>query len=305
MLAPIALFVYNRLEHTRRTVSFLAQNPLAKDSDLIVFSDGAKNQAEAPRVAALRAFLKTITGFKSITITQQPTNKGLSASIISGVTDVVNRYGMVIVLEDDLVVAPYFLQYMNEALSTYKDEPRVMQVSGYMFDAQLATTDDAVLLPFVTGWGWATWKRAWDAFDAEASGFKKLQHDRKLVKQFNLNDSYNYFGMLESHRAGKINSWGIRWYLSVFLKQGIAVHPTRSLVVNTGFDGSGTNYTSSPGAQTTVAPLSFAAHHGPFTFPASLEVSGEASKVYNAMKPTQPFTVRQKIIQKLKLLLPL
>ena len=240
--APIVLFTYNRPVHLRNTVESVLQNDLACKSTLFVYSDGPKDNIDSVvKVAEVRKYIKTISGFKRIVIVESEKNKGLASSVIAGVTDVVNRYGKVIVIEDDLEISPDFLRFMNEALDVYKNEPIVMQVSGHMFDVKIKAPTDAIFLPFITSWGWATWKRAWDHFDPSMSGYEKIENDSKLKSRFNLDGAYNYFNMLERQLHGKIDSWAIRWYLSVFLKNGFTLFPIRSLVHNSGFDGSGTH----------------------------------------------------------------
>ena len=240
-VAPVALFVYNRPWHTRQTVEALRKNAGAGDSDLIVFSDGPRDGASEEQVREVRRYLRTVEGFRSIRIVERDTNLGLADSIISGVTEVVDEYGRIIVLEDDLLTAPGFLAYMNFALGRYEEEERVMQISGHMFDVDIKAETDAVFLPFTTSWGWATWKRAWGDFDPSMAGYERLRKDRKLRRSFNLDGSYDYFGMLKSQRKGKIDSWAIRWYLSVFLRHGLVLFPVKSLVRNIGFDDSGTH----------------------------------------------------------------
>jgi hypothetical protein len=239
--APVALFVYNRPDHTRQTVEALAANTLALETPLHVFSDAPKNTAASQPVADVRAYIRTIAGFKSITIIERDTNFGLARSIIDGVTSLCEQYGRVIVLEDDLITSPHFLSYMNEGLRRYEHEDRVMQIAGYMFPVELEIHDDALFLPFITSWGWATWHRAWQHFDAEATGYERVAKDHVLREQFDLRGRYNYFKMLRAQREGKVDSWAIRWYLSVFLRDGLALYPTTTMVRNMGFDGSGVN----------------------------------------------------------------
>lgn len=246
--APIALFVYNRPVHTRRTVEALLKNKPAAECDLFVFSDAAKRPEDAETVRRVREYIRTITGFKSITIVERDRNWGLANSITGGVTSVVNQYGRVIVLEDDLVTSTYFLEYMNTALERYQEEDRVMQVSGHVFPTRVHAETDAVFLPMTTSWGWATWARAWKHFDPKSTGYGQLKGDAKLRKRFNLDGAYDYFSMLEAQLAGRVDSWAIRWYLSVFLREGLVLFPRMSLVENTGFDGSGT-HTSGPAAE--------------------------------------------------------
>ena len=237
--APIALFAYNRPTHIQRAVESLLANELAPTSDLCIFSDGPKSPAQEAAVADVRRYSGSVSGFRSVTVVERPTNLGLANSIIDGTTRMTKEFGRVIVLEDDLVLAPHFLKYMNLALERYRDEDRVFQVSGHMFQATIDSPDDAIFLPFVTSWGWGTWDRAWAHFDPNATGYLEIGSDPALKRRFNLDDAYDYFGMLEAQLAGNIDSWAIRWYLSVFRQQGLALYPKKSLVDNFGFDGSG------------------------------------------------------------------
>lgn len=239
-LAPIALFVYNRPEHTRRTVEALADNPLAKDSEIFIFSDAAKSTNATENVQKVRAYIATITGFKAIHITEREQNWGLANSIIDGVSRLCDAYGKVIVLEDDLIALPGFLAFMNSGLVRYEDCPEVMQISGFAFPISVKS-DEAFFLPLTTSWGWATWNRAWKKFDVSAKSFYSLKTDRALRKKFDLNNSYPYYQMLKSQMAGKIDSWAIRWYLSVFINAGRVLYPPHTLILNTGMDGSGTH----------------------------------------------------------------
>jgi len=238
-LAPIVLFVYNRPWHTQQTIDALLKNAEAKDSDLIIYSDAAKGASGQQAVDDVRALIKEIEGFRSVCIVEQKKNMGLANSVISGVTESVNQYGKVIVLEDDLETSPCFLSYMNAALERYKDDEQVMQISGHMFPVELDTHHDMLFLPFTTTWGWATWKRAWQHFDGQAIGYQALKNDKMLRKKFDLDNSFQYFSMLEKQLSDEIDSWGIRWYLGVFMQKGLVLYPSHTLVVNMGMDGSG------------------------------------------------------------------
>lgn len=239
--APIALFTYNRPQHTRRTIEALQRNRLARESDLIVFSDAPKSDMHADGVRQTREYLRTIDSFRSVRLVERGENLGLARSIIDGVTSVVNEYGRVIVLEDDLVTLPDFLEYMNDALDRYSHEERVMQVSAYMFPLKSDPEEDAFFLPLTTSWGWATWKRAWKSFDQHAKGYTLVKADEALRRRFNLDGAYDYYSMLEDQLAGRIDSWAVRWQLSVFLQGGLVLYPAYSMVINIGFDGSGTH----------------------------------------------------------------
>jgi hypothetical protein len=239
--APIALFVYNRPVHMRRTIEALQRNELAEESDLFIFSDAPKTLEATEAVCKVREYIKTITGFRSVSILERDKNWGLANSIIDGVSRLCNEYGRVIVLEDDLLPSAYFLEYMNNALDRYEGDSRVMQVSGHMFPVDLDVSTDALFLPITTTWGWATWRRAWARFDPDMGNYERLMSDPEMIRRFDLDGAYPCLTMLESVRAGKIDAWGIRWYLSVFMNDGLVLFPAKSLIENKGFDAEGTN----------------------------------------------------------------
>lgn len=246
-LAPIALFVYNRPGHTRWTIEALQKNILASDSDLIIFSDGPKDAAGSKQsVLAVRAYLKTIQGFKSVKIMEREKNQGLAKSIIAGVTSVVGEFGKVIILEDDMVSSQYFLQYMNEALGLYEKEDDVISIHGYIYPVK-GILPETFFLKGADCWGWATWKRGWDLFEPDGKKLLRELKERNLTKEFDFSGSYPYTKMLKDQIAGRNNSWAIRWYASAFLKNKLTLYPGKSLIYNTGFDGSGTHCGSDNG----------------------------------------------------------
>jgi hypothetical protein len=238
--APILLFVYNRPEHVRRNIQALLKNELAAESELFIYSDAAKDETSQAAVKEVRTFIRSIQGFKKITITERAENWGLARSIIDGVTTQINRYGRVIVLEDDLVVAPHFLQFMNDALETYRDEERVghIQACDFTHDPSLP---DTFLIKWTGSWGWGTWDRAWKHFNADGKALLTELESRKLTYTFDFNGKYGYTRMLRRQIEGKNNSWAIRWNASLFLKGILSLNVGKSLVQNEGFDGSGTN----------------------------------------------------------------
>jgi hypothetical protein len=238
--APILLFVYNRPEHTRRCIESLLKNSLAFESNLFIYADGAKDSTQQEAVNEVRNYIRSIQGFKQITLMERSENWGLARNIINGVTTQVNRYGKVIVLEDDLVVAPYFLQFMNDALEVYKNEPRVghIQACDFTQDSSLPAT---FLIKWTGSWGWATWDRAWKHFNPNGNELLQELEERKLTHVFDFNGKYGFTRMLRRQIEGKNNSWAIRWNASLFLKDILSLNVGRSLVQNEGFDGSGTN----------------------------------------------------------------
>lgn len=238
--APILLFAYNRPAHLRRCVESLLANPLAADSDLFVFSDAPKSVEDRAGVEEVRAALREIRGFYTVSIVERDTNWGLANSIIDGVTRLVEQRGRVIVVEDDLVLAPYFLKFMNDALDVYEDEPRVGHIQACDF-TQDPSLPDTFLIKWTGSWGWATWKRAWQHFNPDGSQLLRQLEERGLTHRFDFNGKYGFTRMLRKQIAGKNNSWAIRWNASLFLKDILSLNVGRSLVSNEGFDGSGTN----------------------------------------------------------------
>ncbi|HWZ15524.1 MAG TPA: glycosyltransferase [Mucilaginibacter sp.] len=236
--APIALFVYNRPEHTRRTISYLQKNLLADESRLFIFSDAAKTDGDKTKVEEVRQQLKKIEGFKVVKVIERKQNLGLANSIISGVTQLVNEYGKVVVFEDDLISSPFTLQYFNEALTRYADEPKVMHIGAYMYNLRNKDLPQTFFFRAATSWGWATWARAWKDFEPDAG---KLidQFDTKKISRFSIEGTMNFWKQIEGFKAGKNDSWAIRWYASIFLKNGLTLNPAISLIHNIGNDGTG------------------------------------------------------------------
>ncbi|MEO5910247.1 MAG: glycosyltransferase [Pelobium sp.] len=238
-LAPIALFVYNRPDHTRRTLKFLQANFLAEESRLYIYADAAKNDSDQEAVKEVHAIISAVEGFKTVKIIKQKQNLGLAKSIINGVTQLVNEYGKVIVFEDDLLSSPYTLRYFNEALDKYQQEEKLMHISAYMYP--LAYADDlpeTFMYRAVHSWGWATWKRAWDHFNPDIDELIS-KFDQKKITAFSIEGKMNFWKQIQGFKAGKNNSWAIRWYASVFLKGGLSLNPSKSLVNNIGHDGTG------------------------------------------------------------------
>lgn len=237
-LAPITLFVYNRPWHTQQTIEALQKNELASESELFIYSDAAKTEQDSLKVKEVRNYIHAIAGFKEITIIEREENWGLANSIIDGVTSLVNQYGKVVVLEDDIVSSPYFLRYMNDALEYYQNKESVMHISGWNYPINTADLPETVFLRGTSCWGWATWARAWKFFE---------KNPQKLSKTFTKSDKYKFdydgsagmWSQVTGNLTGKLNTWAIFWYATVFKKRGLCLHPTKSLVENIGHDGSG------------------------------------------------------------------
>ncbi|NRF39081.1 glycosyltransferase [Pedobacter foliorum] len=236
--APIALFVYNRPGHTARTIKFLQQNEMAAESRLFVFSDGFKSEADEKDVLEVRELLKNIEGFKSIEVVERKENMGLAKSVIIGVSKLIKDYKQVIVFEDDLITSPYTLTYFNEALNRYRDENKVMHIGAYMYNLKGADLPETFFYRAATSWGWATWERAWQHFEPNIDTLM-AKFDKSAKSAFSIEHTMNFWKQMEDFKKGKNNSWAIRWYASIFLKGGLTLNPSQSLVNNIGHDGSG------------------------------------------------------------------
>jgi hypothetical protein len=231
-LAPIVLFTYKRLWHTKQTVEALQKNIYAEQSHLFIFSDGPKTEKDEPKVKEVREYLKTIKCFKNIEIIERDKNWGLANNIIDGITKVVNQYGKVIVLEDDLVTSPYFLKFMNDGLNMYEEEEKVISVHGYVYP--IKGLPEIFFLRGADCWGWATWKRGWDLFEKDGKKLLDELEKRKLTKLFDFNGAYPYTKMLKDQVEGKVDSWAIRWYASAFIHEKLTLYPGISLVKHIG-----------------------------------------------------------------------
>lgn len=245
MAVPVVLFVYNRLDHTERVLDTLAKNLLAKETDLYIFSDASKSEKGKDAVEKVRTCIhkeEWNSFFRSITITEAEKNKGLATSIIGGVTEVINKYGKVIVLEDDLILSKYFLKYMNGALDFYEAEEDIWSISGYSFPMKSLKKYPHDVFYSYRGcsWGWGTWADRWEKSDWEVKDYDEFVQDSKWQKHFNRGGG-DLTRMLELQRTGVIDSWAIRWVFTQSNLNMYTIYPKDSYLENDGCDGSGTN----------------------------------------------------------------
>lgn len=242
-LAPIVLFVYNRPEHTLKTLEALQQNLLSSESILYIYCDGPKTNAskkDIDNIKAVREVIRKKIWCKEIIIRESTTNKGLATSIINGVTEIINKHEKVIVLEDDLETSPGFLSYMNQALWEYETEPAVMHVSGYMFPVR-EKLPSTFFYNTCSCWGWGTWERAWDKLQTDAIFLYEQLKEKKLLSRFNIEDSADFETQLLENISKKRTTWAVKWYATMILNNGYALHPYPSLVNNIGHDETGEN----------------------------------------------------------------
>ena len=241
-LAPIVFFVYNRPKHTETVLNALKKNTLAKDSLLYVFSDAAKKEKDFENVVKVREIINKIDGFKQVVVTEAETNIGCADSIISGITKVINEHGKAIIIEDDILTAPNFLEFMNEALNRYENDERTYSISGFVPNEKMADAcKDFVFLAYRnSSWGWGTWKDRWNSVNWDMPEWEKIKRDKNLWKKLQKGGQDAPY-LLKLQMEGFIDSWAIRFYSDNVLKDKYTVFPTKTFVRNIGLDGSGTH----------------------------------------------------------------
>ena len=241
--APIILFVHARPDQTMRTIESLQRNAEASISDLYIFSDGPKpSERERQKVAETRNLVKSICGFRSISIFEAERNMGLAHSIISGVSHVFGEHERAIILEDDLILSSGFLRYMNQALTKYSESTRVLSISGHSFPIRFPREYpwDVAFGVRASSWGWATWKNRWEKIDWRLSDYHKFRRSLLQRLRFNRGGS-DMSAMLNRQQAGRTDSWAIRFCYHQFRHSLVDIFPRRSLVENAGFNEDGTN----------------------------------------------------------------
>lgn len=282
MSAPIALFVFNRPRHAESTLSHLAAAEGADSADLYIFADGARTPAEAAAVEETRAVCRMAKGFASVNIVERESNVGLAANIVGGVSDVLRKHGTAIVIEDDIEVAPFFLRYMNAALEFYRNRG-VFSISGYTPEIDMPR--DYMFSTYVMhrncSWGWATWASEWAKVDWEVSAFDSFIRDSRQRERFNEcgNDLTPF---LLRWRTGAKEMWDIVFCFSAFMAGAPTVYPRKSLVRNTGYDGTGSHKFADGGARyrSPLAANVSTAHFVPGIAP-DQEIVEQFRKVYD------------------------
>ena len=238
--APIVVFAYMRADHLQQCIESLLANPEAAASDIVFYCDAPKREHHQPMVDAVRSYVDGLTGFRSIRRVYREQNMGLRRSVMAGVTEVLAEHGRAIVLEDDLVLSPHFLSYMNDGLKRYEHDPRIASIHGYVYPVEGALPE-TFFLKGADCWGWATWSRAWSHFEADGTHLLAELRRRGLTRAFDFDGQFPYTSMLQDQIAGRNSSWAILWYASCFLKDMLTLYPGRSLVRNIGTDSSGTH----------------------------------------------------------------
>ncbi|MGL4362385.1 MAG: glycosyltransferase [Cellulosilyticaceae bacterium] len=245
LIAPVVVFVYNRPEHTKKTIEALAENYLAKETSVFIFSDNAKNEKSIESVKATRKYIDSISEkkfFKSVEIIKSHENRGLANSVINGVSEIIEKFGQVIVVEDDLISSRDFLEYMNRSLEFYRENQSIWSISGYNIPIKISSSykHDVYLSYRGCSWGWATWSDRWKNVDWEVSDYKEFKTNKKLRKIFNRGGRDMAY-MLDLQMNNRIDSWAIRWCYAQSKLNMYTVYPVKSRIKNIGLDGSGTH----------------------------------------------------------------
>lgn len=303
---PIALFLYNRPAHTQLVLESLSQCRRIDECIVRIYCDGPKRPGDAERVAETRAIAREWAPRLNAEIIERDTNLGLARSIVEGVSELCYSRGRVIVVEDDFLLSPFFVDYMLTSLDRYATETDIYQISGYMFPIRHATEPDAFFLPLTTTWGWATWSRAWKVFDWNASQAEELLRDPEVRRRFNLNNAYPYSEMLERRLKDENDSWGILFWWAVFKTGGLVLHPRKSLVWNGGFDQSGTHCGDQAWSAQSLSELKDDSWTREFQFPDTLAVDQSAlTKVADFLRTEQSQgnlleRIRRRILQRIR-----
>lgn len=239
-LAPVILFVYARPDHTQRTLDALSANTLSRHTDLIVYADGARSPEDIPAVRDVRSVVGSNNSFKSLTIVERQQNIGLAKNIIGGVTTVCEQFGKAIVLEDDIVTSPTFLNFMNAALDYYEEIFDVWHISGWNYPIRLETEFDTYLWRGMECWGWATWSDRWKHFEKDTEKLMST-FSRKDIRRLNLDGTRDVWAQVKANARKEIDTWAVYWYATMVKHGALSATATNTFVQNIGIDGTGVN----------------------------------------------------------------
>lgn len=275
--SPIAIFIYNRPQKIKDLLNSLKENNGFDKHKYYIFSDGPKNELDNQAVINSRILIRDF--FKKINyeIICREKNIGLSKSIISGVSFVLDKHENIIVLEDDLILNKNFLIYMNSALEKYTNQTNVFSICAHMFNSkEVNSLDEFFFLKNISSWGWGTWKNRWNGFNEFLNDDIKIKFSKSEKFNFNLENSYPFYKILKKTMKGKVDSWAIKWYLFVFKNQGLSLYPNQTLILNKGFDGSGTN-------TILISDNEFSKNSFSLKFPKKTELNDKGFKYYKKL----------------------
>ncbi len=237
MAAPVLITVYTRFNHLKSCVESLQKNDLASETDLFIASDAPFKPSHQEAVQEIRAFVRSITGFKSVHLFAWEANLGSSESIRRARMTIYETYDSQIFMEDDNIVSPLFLRYMNDALERYRSTPEVFAICGFNANVGIPVdyTFDAYFMNVISANGWATWKEKYFFF---LENYKLPDFKSKRFKDYSkhLEKSANNLRRMAKQGA----SWGDTKITHYMYEQNmVCLMPCKSLVYNTGWDGTG------------------------------------------------------------------
>lgn len=246
--APIVMFVFNRPKHFLETVEALSKCPEASESELFVFSDGPKTEKDSIKVSQVRKYVRMEMAkrrFANVRLEERKVNFGMAKNVIEAVTQVLNRYGRCIVIEDDALCSPYLLKFFNAALEYYEDNEKVGAIAGYTPAIEFPEeyNKDVFTAYRPCSYSWAVWKRSWDNIDWELENIKDFYNDLSLVKKLNSNGSDRYDRLCRV-AEGKSSSWSVRFHAHLVKNDMLTVYPRYSHILNTGVDVNNANNTN-------------------------------------------------------------
>ncbi len=244
--APIVIMAYKRVDYLRQTLEAIEKNSLANQSDLIVYSDGPKypeNSTDVANIKLLRELVLSKQWCKNVKLVISDTNKGLNNAFFDGITEVMNTYGKAIVLEEDILVSPNFLEFMNDALNMYENEKNVFHISGCLFKIKTTDLPPSFFLSVANTWGWATWKDRWDKLIRDPAEIMDEIIKKNAYNRLTLDNAEpDYWHQLKANVDGKMDTWDIKWFASIVVNNGLILYSNSNMVENIGFDGSGTHF---------------------------------------------------------------
>lgn len=242
VMVPVLIVTYDRIEHLKRTITSLRSNIYAEQTDLFVASDYQRTESEADKVAAVRTYLKSVDGFKSVTVFERETNFGVVENSNSALRFIFERYDRFIIMNDDLVTAPGFLKFTNEALDKYGNNEMIFSVTGYCPPIRIPSTYpyDAFFLARMSAWGCAMTKERYDSVrEISRKEYDDFVANKHLSRAFVNGGGDDLLPMLKKVACGSLEAWDVRCMYTQFMKNQYTIYPTQSLILNIGFDGTG------------------------------------------------------------------
>ena len=231
-MVPVLIFTYVRLEHLKRTITSLRSNILAKNTDLFVASDYQRSDSEADKVTAVRSYLRSIDGFKTVTLFEREKNLGAAENLFSALQIIFNKHDRIILMEEDIVTAPGFLKFINEAFERYGTNERVFSITGYCPPIRIPSTYqyDAFFLGRMSAWGCGMTKDRFESVrEITRKEYEEFAANKKLSQAFVKGGGEDLLVMLRDVAYGSLEAWDVRCMYTQFMKDQYTVYPTRSL----------------------------------------------------------------------------